>query len=292
MPQGPVNFSIDSFIDYLRVERGLSTNTISAYRVDLSQFKKWLPSDIFRVSSLIVGKYGFFLRNKGLLTSTISRKLSAIRMFYRFLLAEGIVSENPAQAVVSPRRGRKIPVYLSLTEVEKLLEAPSIDSLVGLRDKTILECLYAAGLRISELTSLNRKDANLNSGWLKVQGKGSRERMVPLGGEAIRWIRRYLRKKEEGDRNSPLFSNRYGKRISRQSCWKMVKKYTQKVGIKKIISPHTLRHSFATHLLSADADLRSVQELLGHVNISTTQIYTHITQERLKKIYKKYHPRA
>jgi len=285
--------TIDSFLDYLRIERGLSPNTILSYRVDLEQFKKWLGSDMLSISSSVVGKYASFLKDtRRLSTSSVSRKLSAIRMFYRFLQAEGAITENPAQAVVSPRRGRKIPSYLSLREVEKLLEAPDTTSPVGLRDKAILECLYATGLRISELVSLNRRDLNLASGWLKVQGKGSRERMVPLGKEAIKWLNRYLREREGVRKDSPLFCNRYGERISRQSCWKIIKKYARIAGINKVISPHTLRHSFATHLLSRDADLRSVQELLGHVSISTTQIYTHITQERLIKIYKKYHPRV
>lgn len=289
MPQ----ITIDSFLDYLRIERGLSPNTILSYRVDLEQFKKWLGSDMLSISSSVVGKYASFLKDtRRLSTSSVSRKLSAIRMFYRFLQAEGAITENPAQAVVSPRRGRKIPSYLSLREVEKLLEAPDTTSPVGLRDKAILECLYATGLRISELVSLNRRDLNLASGWLKVQGKGSRERMVPLGKEAIKWLNRYLREREGVRKDSPLFCNRYGERISRQSCWKIIKKYARIAGINKVISPHTLRHSFATHLLSRDADLRSVQELLGHVSISTTQIYTHITQERLIKIYKKYHPRV
>jgi integrase/recombinase XerD len=240
-----------------------------------------------------MSKYMANLRERGLSPSSISRKLSVVKMFYRYLLTEGIISEDPTQSITAPRRGRKIPSYLSLEEVESLLEVPSVNSLLGLRDKALLEFLYATGLRISELTSLNIGEVNLNSGWLKVRGKGHRERMVPLGGEAIKWISKYLKeRKEEKKRSAPLFCNRYGKRLSRQSCWKIVKKYAGRAGITKVISPHTLRHSFATHLLSADADLRSVQELLGHVNISTTQIYTHITQERLKKIYKKYHPRA
>jgi len=284
---------IDGFLDYLYVERGLSPNTISSYRVDIEQFRKWLKSEKFEVPSLIIGEYANFLRkDKGLSPSSIARKLSAIRMFYRFLTAEGDINENPAQDVVSPRRGRKIPAYLSIKEVEKLLEAPSCNSTLSIRDKAILECLYAGGLRISELVGLNREDLNLSSGWLKVRGKGSRERMVPLGRKALKWISKYLRERGKIERNSPLFCNRYGRRISRQSCWKMIKKYTKVAGINKKISPHTLRHSFATHLLSGEADLRSVQELLGHVNISTTQIYTHITQERLTKVYKKYHPRA
>lgn len=284
---------ISSFLDHLRVERGLSENTLLSYKRDLYQFLKWLNCNLKDVDSKILGKYIRYLKDKGLSSSSISRKLSSIRMLYKFLLAEGVIKVDPLQDITSPRRERKIPAYLSFKEVQDLLEAPSVDSFIGLRDKALLETLYATGIRISELTGLNRSDVNLKSGWLKVKGKGSRERMVPLGREAIRWIRGYLKERGRGEGlDSPLFCNRYGKRISRQSCWKIVKKYARKAGIEKAISPHTIRHSFATHLLSREADLRSVQELLGHVNISTTQIYTHITQERLKRIYKMYHPRA
>lgn len=290
MPQIP----IDSFLDHLRVERGLSPNTLSSYKVDLKQFEQWLPCDTSRVSSALIGEYASFLKNeKGLSVASISRKLSAVRMFYSFLLAEGTVVDNPAGQVSSPRRGQRIPTYLSLKEIEKLLDAPLYEQkTLGLRDKAILETLYATGLRISELVNLNHRDVNFHSGWLRVKGKGSRERMVPLGGEALRWIKEYATKKGEEGKNFPLFCNRYGRRISRQSCWSIVRKYAEKAGINKDISPHALRHSFATHLLSKDADLRAVQELLGHVSISTTQVYTHITQERLRRVYKKYHPRA
>lgn len=288
MPQIPISH----FLDYLSVERGLAPNTLTSYRTDLRQFEKWLPCELAVVSGSTMGEYAFFLKNKGLSTSTVSRKLSATRMFYRFLLIEGIVRENPVQAVLSPRRGRKIPTYLTLKEVERLLDTPSLETKLGVRDKAILECLYATGMRVSELVHLKRADLNFDSGWLKVTGKGSRERMIPLGKEAIRWMSEYLRQQGNDERNSFIFCNRYGGRISRQACWKMVKKYAFRAGIHKVISPHILRHSFATHLIARDADLRSVQELLGHVNISTTQIYTHITQERLRKVYKKFHPRA
>lgn len=286
---------IESFIVHLRVERGLSINTISSYRRDLHQFQKWVDGNLEKVDATTVGKYIAQLKNKNLSISSISRKLSAIKMFYRFLLTEGFIKKSPAQDMRSPRRGRKIPTYLSVREVTKLLEAPCTDSLLGLRDKAIIECLYATGMRISELVNLNLENINLNTGWIKVIGKGSRERMIPLTREAVKWVSKYLNEREVNKRKQgclPLFCNRYGGRLSRQSCWKMLKKYARKAGIDKEVSPHILRHSFATHLLSRDADLRSVQELLGHINISTTQIYTHITQERLKRIYKRYHPRA
>jgi len=285
--------SIESFIDYLTIERGLSPNTLQAYRRDLYQFRDWLKREFLQVDSALIGNYLATLREKGNKSRTLNRKLSVMRTFYKFLYTEGKTDHNPVEGVSSPRLGRKIPSFLSEKEVEALLEAPPIDEQYGSRDRAILEVVYGAGLRISELINLNLTDLNLKGGWVKVLGKGSKERIVPLGREACRWVRIYLRKRrtETTDKLS-LFCNRYGKRLSRQACWKIIKKYSQKAGITKKISPHTLRHSFATHLLSRDADLRFVQELLGHTNISTTQIYTHITQERLKKVYKKYHPRA
>ncbi|MCK4617376.1 site-specific tyrosine recombinase XerD [Candidatus Aerophobetes bacterium] len=285
--------SIEPFIDYLSIERGLSPNTLQAYRRDLCQFRDWLKKEFLQVDSALIGNYLATLREKGNKSRTLNRKLSVVRMFYKFLYTEGKIDHNPVEGVSSPRLGRKIPSFLSEKEVEALLEAPSVDEQYGSRDRAILEVVYGAGLRISELVNLNLTDLNLKGGWVKVLGKGSKERIVPLGREACRWVRIYLRKRriETTDKLS-LFCNRYGKRLSRQACWKITKKYSQKSGITKKISPHTLRHSFATHLLSRDADLRFVQELLGHTNISTTQIYTHITQERLKKVYKKYHPRA
>ena len=285
--------SIESFIDYLSIERGLSPNTLQAYRRDLCQFRDWLKKEFLQVDSALIGNYLATLREKGNKSRTLNRKLSVVRMFYKFLYTEGKIDHNPVEGVSSPRLGRKIPSFLSEKEVEALLETPSVDEQYGSRDRAILEVVYGAGLRISELINLNLTDLNLKGGWVKVLGKGSKERIVPLGREACRWVRIYLRKRrtETTDKLS-LFCNRYGKRLSRQACWKIIKKYSQKAGITKKISPHTLRHSFATHLLSRDADLRFVQELLGHTNISTTQIYTHITQERLKKVYKKYHPRA
>ncbi len=285
--------SIESFIDYLTIERGLSPNTLQAYRRDLCQFRDWLKKEFLQVDSALIGNYLATLREKGNKSSTLNRKLSVVRMFYKFLYTEGKIDHNPVEGISSPRLGRKIPSFLSEKEVEALLEAPSVNEQYGSRDRAILEVIYGAGLRISELINLNLTDLNLKGGWVKVLGKGSKERIVPLGREACRWVRLYLRRRRIETTNLlPLFCNRYGKRLSRQACWKIIKKYSQKAGITKKISPHTLRHSFATHLLSRDADLRFVQELLGHTNISTTQIYTHITQERLKKVYKKYHPRA
>lgn len=287
---------VESFISYLKVERGLSLNTLKSYRLDLYQFLE-KRKDFFTLSSSRAGEWLESLRREGKETSTLARKLSSLRMFYRFLLQEGKIKENPWEGFSSPRRGRKLPSYLSFKEVERLLSLPSPGTFVGLRDKAILEFLYATGVRVSELVNLKRKDLNLKDRWVKVMGKGGKERLLPLGREASLWIRKYLKelkeKRMEGEgKQSPLFLNRYGRKLSRITVWKRIKKYAKDAGITKKISPHTLRHSFATHLLAQDADLRSVQELLGHRNISTTQIYTHITQERLKKIYRRYHPRA
>lgn len=284
---------LDIFLDYLSVERGLSPNTIDAYRRDLLQYRDWLRGDILRVDSTLVGEYVARLKEKGCALSSIGRKLSVIRTFYRFLYMEGKIDHNSLEEISLPRRGRKIPTYLSEKEVDLLLNTPLLNSLYGIRDRAILEVLYGAGLRISELVGLNIDDLNPRGGWIKVLGKGSRQRIVPLGQKAHFWIRKYLREKGKEKREKvPLFCNRYGERISRQTCWAIIKKYAERAGLTKQISPHTLRHSFATHLLSRDADLRVVQELLGHSNIDTTQIYTHISQERLRKVYKKYHPRA
>ena len=284
---------VRSFLDYLEVERGVSPNTIEAYRRDLSQYIRYFSRiNILKIDSSLIGKYIAELQKRGLKNSSISRKLSVIRMFYKFIYLEGKSEYNPLEEISSPRKGRRIPSYLSLREVESLLETPSPDTPLGIRDKAMLEVLYGAGLRISELVNLNVEDVDLRKGWIKVMGKGFRERVLPLGREACQWVRKYLRERELKKEKAPLFCNRYGKRISRQACWKIIKKYARKAGITGEISPHTLRHSFATHILSGDADLRAVQELLGHVNITTTQIYTHITRERLKKIYKKFHPRA
>lgn len=283
---------IDAFLDYLRVERGLSSNTLSSYTTDMQQFVHWLSGEIPAVSRETIGEYAGYLASSGLAPSSVARKLSTVRTFYRFLLTEGTIRENPADAVASPRAGRRIPSYLSLREVERLLEAPQGASERVLRDRAILELLYGTGLRVSELVGLNRGDVNLNSGWVRVQGKGSRERMLPVGRKAILQMKYYLRASNLVGRDDSVFRNRYGRRLSRQSCWKMIRKYAREAGVRKHVSPHVLRHSFATHLLLKDADLRSVQELLGHASISTTQIYTHITREHLKSVYKRYHPRA
>lgn len=282
-----------SFLDYLQVERGLSPHTIGAYRRDLSQFFSWIQDDVLKIDSAQIGRFIRTLREKGYEPSSITRKLSTVRMFYKFLHLEGKVKSSPLEGISSPRLGRKLPAYLSEKEMSDLLSAPPTESLLGVRDKAILEVLYGGGLRISEVVNLDISDLNLRGGWVRVMGKGAKERIVPLGRVACQWVRTYLRERKEEPKSSvALFFNRYGRRLSRQACWKIIKKWAKDAGINKPIFPHTLRHSFATHLLSRDADLRFIQEMLGHANISTTQIYTHVTSERLRRVYKKYHPRA
>ena len=254
----------------------------------------WIQNDVLKVDSAQIGKFLRTLREKGYESSSINRKLSTVRMFYKFLHLEGKVERSPLEGITSPRLGRKLPAYLSEKEINELLSAPSTrGSLLGLRDKAILEVLYGGGLRISELVNLDVSDLNLRGGWVRVMGKGAKERIVPLGRVACQWVRTYLRERgEEPKSRVALFCNRYGRRLSRQACWKIIKKWAKDAGISKPIFPHTLRHSFATHLLSRDADLRFIQEMLGHTNVSSTQIYTHVTSERLRRVYKKYHPRA
>jgi integrase/recombinase XerD len=234
-------------------------------------------------------------KDKGLSANSIARRLAAIKVFYRFLVRERILKDDPTSLIDSPRLWKKIPDTLSLNELDALLKQPNIRDKQGIRDRAILETLYATGMRVSEAVNLKVDNINLEIGFLRCIGKGNKERVIPVGRKAIISIHRYLelsrpqllRKKE----SEFLFLNRFGKKISRQSLWKMIKKYARAARIKKSIRPHTLRHSFATHLLERGADLRSVQEMLGHANISTTQIYTHINKERLKTIHRLFHPR-
>ncbi len=284
------------FLDHLRVERGLSPRTIEAYRSDLTKFfvsSGKAPSAIVREDVRgFLGKE----RAEGLSPSTTARRLVAIRTFFRFLIMEKISDSDPTENVEAPRTFKYLPSYLSNEEVVRLLEAPDIAVPEGLRDRAMLEVLYATGVRVSEVTKLSLEGLNAGAGFILVMGKGSKERVVPLGEIAADWVERYgaeARPKLLGERTSRvLFVTRRGRAMTRQNVWFFVKRYALKAGISKTISPHTLRHSFATHLLENGADLRSVQILLGHADISTTQIYTHIEQERLKKIYKRFHPRA
>jgi integrase/recombinase XerD len=290
---------IDSFLDYLSVERALAKNTIVAYRGDLNLYLDFIDQRGISVLSKITKNdiVEFMLAQKGKVISptSISRRLAAIRMFHRFLARERVLKSDPTILIDSPKLWKKVPDTLSLNEVEALISQPEVRNQQGTRDKAILETLYATGMRVSELSNLKTNNVNLDIGFLRCIGKGNKERIVPLGRKAIHSINRYLEfsrlhflKQKTSDF---LFLSRSGAKLSRQSVWKLVKRYAKEAKIKKVIKVHTLRHSFATHLLERGADLRSVQEMLGHSNISTTQIYTHIDKERLKKIHQAFHPR-
>lgn len=291
---------VNEFINYLAVERGLAQNTLESYGRDLRQFETYLHSgkmEILKDSNrnTILG-YLSNLQSKGRAVSTISRNLAAIKSFYQYLVRERYLDKDPAASLESPKLEKKLPKILSIHEVEELLKQPNILLPTGLRDKAMLELLYATGIRVSELISLNISDVNLDMGYIKCYGKGSKERIVPLGSIAAKCVQEYIAKgrpKLVRTYEEPaLFVNHHGNRLTRQGFWKIIKKYAQEANITKEITPHTLRHSFATHLLENGADLRSVQEMLGHADISTTQIYTHVTKNRLKEVYDKTHPRA
>jgi integrase/recombinase XerD len=236
------------------------------------------------------------LRKRNLSTKTIVRNLVAVRTFFRFLVQEGILESNPIEELESPKVAKTLPEILTLREIEQLLEQPNLQTSLGIRDRAMLEILYATGMRVSELTHLPTHQVNLEGGYVLLYGKGSKERVVPLGSEAMKWVNLYLetarRKLAKGKESPLLFINRSGRGMSRQRFWKSLKDYARRAGLRKRITPHLLRHSFASHLLERGADLRSVQMMLGHVDISTTQIYTHVTGERLKKVHQRYHPRG
>ncbi|MCM8795841.1 MAG: site-specific tyrosine recombinase XerD [Candidatus Omnitrophica bacterium] len=290
---------IENFLNYLLVERGLSQNTISSYQQDLNVYLNFLKSisldSFLRINKNDIINFMLYQKDKGLSPNSIARRLAALKVFYRFLVREGILKADPTSLIDSPKLYKKIPETLSLNEVDALLAQPNPRDKQGIRDKAILETLYATGMRVSEVVNLRQDNINLEVGFLRCVGKGNKERIIPLGKKAQESIKRYLEKSRPHLLNKKesefLFLNRFGKKISRQSVWKIIRKYARLARIKKPIRPHILRHSFATHLLERGADLRSVQEMLGHTNISTTQIYTHVNKDRLKMIHKMFHPR-
>ncbi len=291
---------IKEFIYFLDVEKGLAKNTLESYARDLRTFISFLNQNgtngILEISRNDIINYLLFLKNQNRATSTISRNLASIRSFHQFLLQEQIIPQDPSSNLESPRQEKKLPEILSIGEVDLLLRQPNISETAGIRDKAMLEVLYATGIRVSELISLNITDVNIETGYIRCKGKGNKERIVPLGKIAIKYTGIYLDKSRvklvKNDNEEALFVNHHGKRLTRQGFWKIIKKYSLLAKINRKITPHTLRHSFATHLLDNGADLRSVQEMLGHADISTTQIYTHITRKKLKGVYEKTHPRA
>ena len=279
------------------MERGLAPATLSAYRSDLSQFSHWLSRrgrELEKARRLDV--LDFLSAHAHWPPRTIARRLSALRRFYQHLEREGRVATNPCDRIDAPRLGRPLPEVLTEQEVERLLAAPDVDTALGIRDRAMLEVLYATGLRVSELVGLRPEQVNLLQGVLRVVGKGGKERLVPLGEPAVDWLERFLERGRTpilGARASAaLFPTGRGGAMTRQAFWYLVKRYAERAGISRPISPHTLRHAFATHLLDHGADLRVVQMLLGHRDISTTQIYTHVARERLKVIHARHHPRG
>jgi len=292
---------IGEFLNYLSLERGLSPNTLESYGRDLRQYREYLermdnPSSLSAVSRSTIASYLLYLQRQGKATATVARRLAALKAFYQYLVRQKYLDKDPTANMESPRLEKRLPKVLTVNEVEALLRQPDVTSPVGLRDKAMLELLYATGIRVSELIALNLEDVNLENGYIRCLGKGAKERIVPMGSMAIKSLQEYLSQARHrlvtNDEERSLFVNHHGRRLTRQGFWKIVKKYSEEAEINKDITPHTLRHSFATHLLENGADLRSVQEMLGHADISTTQIYTHITKGRLKEVYAKTHPRA
>jgi len=290
---------INTFLDALWLERGLSKNTLEAYRTDLAQFAQWLQKQTIILSMVTrenLQAYLSYRYQQKFHPRSTARFLSCVRRFYRWLLREGRIKADPTLNIESPKIGKPLPKSLSEVEVEQLLAAPNINESIGMRDRAMLEVLYASGLRITELVSLSMTSINLRQGVVRVLGKGNKERLVPLGEEASDWIMQYLQSARSallnGRVSDIVFISQQGQMMTRQTFWHRIKQYAKLAGIKSPISPHTLRHAFATHLLNHGADLRVVQLLLGHSDVSTTTIYTHIAKERLKSLYAVHHPRA
>ena len=291
---------LQDFLTHLTIERGVAANSYDAYRRDLSAYLATLDRrGIFTpaaASAKDVQAFIVSLRKRGLAPSSIARHLSAVRMFHRFLLSEGMATVDPTEHVQTPKLPKRLPSVLNHEEIDRLLDAPDHTTPLGLRDRAILEFLYVTGLRASEAVTFRQSDLLFDLGLARVFGKGAKERLVPVGREAIRYIRKYLERvrprlttPRSGD---ALFLNWRGMRLTRMGLWKLLKTYVGLAGIDKPVSPHTLRHTFATHLLEGGADLRAVQEMLGHVDIATTQIYTHVDREYLKEVHRLYHPRG
>lgn len=297
---------IDGFLNHMRVEKSASSLTLVSYRSDLSQFFKFIADkyetpreeisgELFNHKS--VREYLTYLQQQGMSRATMARKLAALRSFVRYLCRENVLSGNPIAAVATPKQDKKLPRFLYPVEIEMLITAPDIKSTAGKRDRAVLETLYATGIRVSELVGIDLKDMDLPNAIVKVRGKGNKERIVPLGRKATESLTVYIndarvsfaRKAPEG--SNALFLNKYGKRLSDRSIRNILNKYVEEVALNQKVNPHMLRHSFATHLLNNGADLRSVQELLGHVKLSTTQIYTHLTRENIKNVHNETHPR-
>jgi integrase/recombinase XerC len=294
--------AIERFLDYLRYQRNASKSTLRAYGSDLTQLAEFLrgaklPTQVQKVDALAIRAWLTHLHREGQERSSMSRKVSSLRSFFRYLVRENKLKESPAEKVTLPKVRRKLPRHLNVEEAALLVEAPDLSSTLGTRDRAMLEILYATGLRVAELTGLDLEDLDLREGVLRALGKGSVERMVPFGKKARKAVQAYLEIRHElcgcdHDEPDALLLNYRGGRLSARSVRRILDRYIQQVAVRNQISPHGLRHSFATHLLDAGADLRSIQELLGHASLSTTQRYTHVSSERLREVYRKSHPRS
>lgn len=286
---------IDKFLNYLKVEKDASVHTLINYSVDLKELSQFITDkELKNVDVLDIRKFLVSLRQKGFKKVTIARKMACLRSFFKFLCREGHLKLNPMVGLVGPKPEKKLPIFLSEDDMTKLLETPDIKDPAGLRDKAILETLYSTGVRVSELVGLNVEHIDFIAGVIRVYGKGKKERLAPIGDKALRIIKSYIQKRDKtGNRTTKvLFLNKDGRRLTDRSVRNIIDKYIKIASVRTDISPHSLRHSFATHLLNRGADLRSVQELLGHSNLSTTTIYTHLSTEKLKSVYDKTHPRA
>jgi integrase/recombinase XerD len=290
---------VRTFLSYLRVEKGLSDNTIQSYRRDMLKFVGFLDKQNLvtaKIQRQDVVKFLAMLYKRRLDSRSVARHLVTIRHFFRFSLLEGFIKEDPAATIESPKFRQSLPYFLSVEEVERLLAQPDTSSAIGLRDKAIIELMYSTGVRVSELAGIRVGDLQLDAGCLRCIGKGNKERLVPVGKKALAVVEAYMKKSRpellKDNASANLFLNQRGRPMDRVMIWKMMGRYGRKAALRKPLKPHTLRHSFATHLLDRGADLRSVQMMLGHSDISTTQIYTHVVEERLKQVYKAHHPRA
>jgi integrase/recombinase XerD len=292
---------LQKYLRSLSLEKGFSNNTVFSYENDLKRYLGFLGSrkieTVDRITSLTIQDYAELLAKLGLSNATVSHNFSAIRGFHKFLIEEGETKTNPTELLETPRLKRKLPEILSVEEVSNLMNAPDVETPMGIRDRAILESLYGCGLRVSEAIELRIENVFITDEILRVFGKGNKERIIPIGKEAIHWIKLYLARVRPTQSHgivsrNQLFLNRFGKRFSRMGMWKLIQKYVRKANITRRVYPHIFRHSFATHLLENGADLRAVQEMLGHVDISTTQIYTHLSSQYIRQIYKEYHPRA